>query len=129
MNNNHFYFCITNNDEAINAAGAMGILDFDAATHDGVSELFYGFRHHGRGYTIEGYVAFGVNVGDDEVQHLLHGFEVRRYNFSHHAYVLHGHVTEISLFTKHGVSWDYDYVNLVFEWHHQNMLDYYNQDA
>ena len=122
---NHFYYCFSSNDEANYAVGAMLTLDFDLANHIGVSEIFYGYRHHNGGFTIEGFVAFGVDVGDNEAHQLLHGFEVRRYDWFHHVDALISKVTVISLFTKQGTSWDYNYVYL----HHQNLLDYYNQNA
>ena len=124
---NHFYFHFSSND-VDDDAGAMLTLDYDLATHAGVSEIFYGYRRNGEGFIIEGMVYFGVDVGDNEVHQLLHGFEVRRYEWSHHAHETVRCVTAISLFTKFGTAWDYDYVHLHIDWNHQNMLDYYNDD-
>jgi len=123
---NFYYFHFSNNN-VDNDAGAMLTLDYDLANHAGVSEIFYGYRRHGEGFIIEGMVQFGVEMGDNEVHQVLHGFEVRRYSFSLDAYTMIHCVTAISLFTKRGTSWDYDYVHLRVEWNHQNMHDYYNQ--
>ena len=76
-------------------------------------------------FTIEGFAHFGVDVGDDEVQQLLLGFEVRRYDFSLDAYTMICRVTAISLFTKHDTSWDHGYVHF----RPQNLFDYFNQDT
>ena len=121
---NHFYFCYSNNDEANNAAGAMMTLDYNLATHVGVSEIFYGYRRHGDSFIIEGMVHFAVDIADNEIHHLLHGFEVRRYDFIQDVYTLIGRVTAISLFTKHGNSWDYGWV----QFHHQNLFDHFNSN-
>ena len=119
--NNYFYFSFTHNDEANFAPGAMRILDFNVANHADVREMFYGFRHHNGGFTIEGYVSVGDGVGDNAVHDLLPGFEVRRYAWFHEAFVMRARVTETSLFTKYGVAWDNDYVDLHYEWHLHNM--------
>ena len=76
MMSNHFYFPISNDDEINFALSAMRILDFDLAYLDGISNMFYGLRHHGEGFTIEEYVAFGADIGDIEMQDLLPCFEV-----------------------------------------------------
>ena len=122
---NHFYFCFISNDEASHAAGAMLALDYNLATHDEISEIFYGYRRHDGGFTIEGFAFFGVDVDDDEVHHLLLGFEVWRYSFSLDAYTMIQRVTAISLFTKHGTSWDYGHV----QFRPQNLFDYFNHNA
>ena len=119
--NNYFYFSISHNDEADNATGATGILDFNVANHAEVREMFYGFRHHNGGFTIEGYVSVGDGVGDNVVHNLLTVFEVRRYAWFHEAFVMHAIVTEISLFTKHGDAWDKDVVDLHYVWNLHNM--------
>ena len=80
-------FLITSNDDTSNVAEAIKLLNVDMAYHSGASEMFYGFRHRGS-FTIEGYVAFGVEMSENEVQDLLPRFEVRNFAFIHHAYCL-----------------------------------------
>ena len=128
MMSNHFYFSISNNDESNYFSGTMEILDFDLAYHHGISEMFYGFRRHDGGFTIEGYAVFGVDISDNEVHDLLPGFEVRRYAFIHDAYAMCARVTETSLFTKHGAVWDDDFVDLHFEWHIHDINENRNQE-
>ena len=118
---NYFYFSISHNDEASFAPGAMTTLDFNVANHPEVNEMFYGFRCHNGGYTIEGYVSVGDGVDDNVIHDLLPGFEVRRYAWFHEAFVMRARVTEISLFTKHGVAWDNDFVDLHYVWNAHNM--------
>ena len=119
--NNFFYFFISHNDKANYLHGTMEILDFNVANQAEVREMFYGFRSHNGGFTIEGYVCVGDGVGDNVVHDLLPGFEVRKYAWFHEAFVMRARVTEISLFTKHGVAWDNDFVDLHYVWNLHNM--------
>ena len=113
---------MTNNDDTSNVEEAMKILDVDVANHGRASEMFYGFRWHGAGFTIEGYVGFGVEMSENEVQDILPGFEVRRFAFVNQAYLSHDELHCNCIFTIHGVAWNHDYIEL-FAGNHDNDLD------
>ena len=119
--NNYFYFSISHNDEASFPPGVMRVLDFNVVNHQDVIEMFYGFRCHNVGYIIEGYVS--VRDGDDDnvVHNLLPGFEVRRFAWFHEAFVMRARVTKFLLYTKHGVVWDNEFVDLHYVWNVYHM--------
>ena len=115
---NTFLHFLTNNDDTSNVDEATGILDVVMAYHGRASEIFYGFRRHGEGFTIEGFADFGVEMNEDYVKDHLPGYEVRTFAFNHNAFCLYDELCLKCIYTKHGNAWEEDFVNLVIEWHH-----------
>ena len=91
------------------------------AYHSRANEIFYGFSHHGEGFTIEGIVDFGVEMNEDYVKDHLPGFGVRMIAHFHDAVRLQDELRRICIFTKHGVAWDHDYIEMVVEQHDNNL--------
>ena len=124
-----WHFSITNNDDTSNLDEATEILDVVMAYHSRANEIFYGFRQHGEGFTIEGFVDFGVDMVENEVQDLLPGFEVRMLAFIHDAICLCDELCHNCIYTKHGVAWDHDYIEFVVDQHDNNLDEDHNQNA
>jgi len=118
--NNLWHFSITNNDDTSNLDEATEILDVVMAYHSRANEIFYGFRQHGEGFTIEGFVDYGEQMNEDYVQDHLPGSEVSMIAHFHDAVCLQDEVRCNCIFTKHGVAWEYDYIELVIEQHDNN---------
>ena len=70
-NSKFWYFSISDNEDPDLIPQAMKILDEQATAADNVSEIFYGFRCHGGGFGIEGYITFAVDKGLNIVHDLL----------------------------------------------------------
>ena len=114
-------FSFTNNDDTSNVDEATEILDVVMAHHSRTNEIFYGFRCHGEGFTIEGFVDFGVDINENEVQDLLPGFEGRMIAHFHDAICLGEELCHNCIYTKHSVAWEHDYIEFVVDQHDNNL--------
>ena len=79
-NSEFWYFSISNNEDPDLIPQAMKILNEQATTADKVNEIFYGFRRHGRGFGIEGYITFTVEKDLNNIHELLPIFVLRIFN-------------------------------------------------
>ena len=77
-----WYFSIDDHDDPNMIPQAMLILDEDATKTDHVNEIFYGFRRHGGGFGIEGYILFTMEKDLNFVEELLPIFALRTFNVS-----------------------------------------------
>ena len=101
-----WYFCISNNDNPNMVPHALCILDEDMAANIEVSELFYGFKSHGEGFAIEGYVLFPHAKDETEVGRLLPGFNYVPFNIDNDAVHFSRFICHTFIFTKWGVAVD-----------------------
>ena len=110
---NSWYFSITDNNNPNVIPHAMRILDQDMAANHEVSGLFYGFKRHGRGFGIEGYVLFENDKNEAEVGRLLPGMFIRIFNHDNDANRFRAFVCRTAIYTKWGMRAEED--NFTFE--------------
>ena len=116
-----WYFSITDNEDSNIILQTMRILDQDATHADHVNKIFYGFRHHGGGFAIEGYITFKVKKDLNFVHGLLTIFGLNTINAINDGICFHSFLICHSIFTKGGQAWDEDIITLDVEWHYNEL--------
>ena len=107
---------------------AMHILDEDMAANSEVSELFYGFKCHGKGFAIEGYVLFPYANDETEVGRLLPGLNFVPFDNDNDSVYTSRFVCCSFIFTKWGVAVDETLITFEVEWHYQEAQQEHNND-
>jgi len=117
----HWYFSIDDSEDPNMIPQALRILDEDATHADQVSEMFYGFRRHGGGFGIEGYIAFEVEKELSFVQELLPIFALTTFNFIAQGIRFRNFLLRRSIFIKYGQAWDEDIIVLEVDWRYHEL--------
>ena len=81
---------------------AMCILDQDMAANPEISGIYYGFKCHGGGFGIEGFVLFNDDKDEAEVGRLLPGMVIRIFHHNNDANHFCAFVHCTAIFTKWG---------------------------
>ena len=100
---------------------AMCILDQDMAANSEVSGIFYGFKRHGGGFGIEGFVLFNDDKDDNEVGRLLPGMVIRIFNHDNDANRFCAFVCRTAIFTKWGMVVDESTFPFEIEWFYHEL--------
>ena len=128
---NSWYFSIHSNDNPNMVPYTMRILDEDMATNSEVNEIFYGFKRHGGGFGIEGFILFVDEKEESEVGGLIPGFTLMPFNYDIDADHFGSFVRRTSIFTKWGVARDGTITALETQWHYHELeeVHQYDQDV
>src|SRR5687768_11505140 len=118
---NSWYFSITGNNNPNMIPCAMCILVQDMAANPEVSGVFYGFKRHGTGFGIEGYILFLNDKDETEVKLLFPNFGIRIFDHDNDTNRFHSFVRHTSIFTKWGMSLDESTFTFAIQWHNHEL--------
>ena len=99
----------------------MRILDQDMAANPEVSDIFYGFKRHGGGFGIEGFVLFVDDKNENDVSRLLPEFVIRIFNHDNDANRFRAFVHRTAIFTKWGMDGNDDTFPVEIEWFYHEL--------
>ena len=86
-----------------------------------VSGIFYGFKRHGGGFGIEGFVLFLDDINENDVGMLLPEFVIRIFNHDNDANRFLAFVRHTAIFTKWGLIVDEDTFPFEIDWFYHEL--------
>ena len=125
---NSWYFAINSNDNPNMVPHAMHILDQEMGSHPEVSGIFYGFKHHGSGFGIEGFILFLDGKDENKIRRLLPGFGIRVFNHDNDANHFRAFVCRTSIFTKWGLAVNETSFTFEIQWQYHELEEEHHND-
>ena len=95
-------FFITSHDDPSNIPRGFRLIDqYLVERNNGINETFYGFRVHGNGFAIDGYIKFLMGMDKEDVGVLMPGFQLLPFpHYDRDWKLVQTYIKDQSIFTK-----------------------------